>query len=397
MLIACSDCGTIQQIHVLRRPGRLVCCRCDCALERTAGRALDYALALSLATLLLLFPANLMTLFQVSVLGMERASCLGSGVIGLWQQGFAPLAIVVGMQGVVLPFLRFGLLATALGAVRCKTQGSWTGAVFRWAERLDVWAMPDVFLIGAAIGYSRVAARLPLTIGPGGWCLIAAASLAMLTRATLDRRAVWRRIAVPADPPPGPVIACRTCDLIVPQQHAGERCPRCRDRLYHRVPSSIMRATALVVAGYLLYPVANYFPMSVDRQLGSLHDHTIASGVAQLVGAGLWPLAAVIFTTSIAIPLLKLVGLTWLIWSVRYRHTRHVVFQTKLYRVIREIGRWSNVDVFTIAVFLPLMQLDGLVSVRAATGASAFLAVIVLTMLAARLFDTRLLWDLARS
>ncbi|HTW71258.1 MAG TPA: paraquat-inducible protein A [Acetobacteraceae bacterium] len=396
MIIACSDCGTIQQIHVPRRPGRLVCCRCDCVLERSAGRALDYALALSLTTLLLLFPANLMTLFRVSMLGMERTSHLGSGVIGLWQQGFAPLAIVVGLQGIVLPFFRFGLLATALGAVRCGTQGPWIGAIFRWAERLDVWAMPDVFLIGAAIGYSRVAAQLPLVIAPGGWCLVSAAALAMLTRASLDRRAIWRHIGTPPDPPPGPTIACRACDLVVPQAQAGGRCPRCLDRLHPRVPFSVMRASALVAAGYLLYPVANYFPMSVDHQLGVVRDHTIANGVAQLLGAGLWPLAAVIFTTSIAIPLLKLVGLTWLIWSVRHRRTRHLVFKTKLYRVIREIGRWSNVDVFTIAIFLPLMRFDGLVSVRAATGASAFLAVIVLTMLAARLFDTRLLWDLAR-
>jgi len=397
MLIACSDCGIVQRIHPLRRPGRLMCCRCECVLERTAGRALDYALALSLATFMLLFPANLMTLFRVSILGIERSSRLGSGVIGLWHQGFAPLAIVAGLQGVVLPFFRFGLLAAALGTVRCNMAGPWAGAAFRWAERLDVWAMPDVFLIGAAIGYSRVAARLPLSIGAGGWCLICAAALAMLTRATLDRRAIWRHIGTPADPPPGPTIACRTCDLIVPADHTGGRCPRCRDKLYRRVPFSIMRATALVTAGYLLYPVANYFPMSVDLRLGTAQGHTIAGSVVQLLGAGLWPLAALIFTTSIAIPLLKLVGLTWLIWSVRHRRSQHLVFQTRLYRVIREIGRWSNVDVFTIAIFLPLMQFQGLVSVRAATGASAFLAVIVLTMLAARLFDARLLWDTVRS
>jgi paraquat-inducible protein A len=79
MLIACSDCGTVQQIHRLHRPGRLLCRRCDCVLERAAGRALDHALALSLATLLLLCPANLMTLFRVTILGVGRSSRLGSG------------------------------------------------------------------------------------------------------------------------------------------------------------------------------------------------------------------------------------------------------------------------------------------------------------------------------
>lgn len=133
--------------------------------------------------------------------------------------------------------------------------------------------------------------------------------------------------------------------------------------------------------------------MSVNSQFGELHTHTIASGIEQLLGAGLWPLAAVIFCTSIAIPLLKLIGLTWLIWSAKCGSRRHLPFKTKMYRVIEEIGRWSNIDIFTIAIFLPLMQFGSFVSVRAAQGAPAFLAVIVLAMIAVRVFDPRLMWD----
>ena len=70
--------------------------------------------------------------------------------------------------------------------------------------------------------------------------------------------------------------------------------------------------------------------------------------------------------------------------------------KTRVYRLIVEIGRWSNVDVFTIAIFLPLMQFGSLLSVHAGTGAPAFLAVIVLTMFAVRFFDPRLMWDNAR-
>ena len=158
-----------------------------------------------------------------------------------------------------------------------------------------------------------------------------------------------------------------------------------------------MQASALVAAGYLLYPVANYFPMSIDIQLGQVKQHTIASGLEQLVSAGLWPLAVLIFCASIAIPLLKLIGMTWLILSARQGSRRRLLLKTRLYRVIREIGRWSNIDVFTIAIFLPLMQFSGLVSVRAASGAPAFLAVIVLTMLAVHLFDPRLIWDPVRT
>jgi paraquat-inducible protein A len=105
----------------------------------------------------------------------------------------------------------------------------------------------------------------------------------------------------------------------------------------------------------------------------------------------------VIFCTSIAIPLLKLCGLTWLVWTTHRHSERGLVLKTRIYRVVSEIGRWSNVDVFTIATFLPIMQFGSLLSVHAGKGAPAFLAVIVLTMLAVRFFDPRLMWDAARS
>src|SRR5690348_11857025 len=94
-------------------------------------------------------------------------------------------------------FFRYGLLVATLGAIRGGFDRRWIGPGFRWAEKLDLWAMPDVFLIGCAIGYSRIEPYAPVKIGGGGWCIIGAALLAMMTRASLDRRAIWRHIQVP--------------------------------------------------------------------------------------------------------------------------------------------------------------------------------------------------------
>jgi paraquat-inducible protein A len=238
-----------------------------------------------------------------------------------------------------------------------------------------------------------VATRLPITIGPGGWFLISAATLAMLTRASLDRRAIWRMIGPSPSPGSGDTVGCGTCDLVLSAELLGQPCPRCQATLWRRQPLSLTRSAALVAAGYLLYPVANYFPMSVQIELNDAKNHTIAAGIEQLFTSGFWPLGVVIFCTSIAIPLLKLCGLTWLIWTTRQHSRRSLVFKTRVYRFISEIGRWSNVDVFTIAIFLPIMQFGSLLSVHVGTGAPAFLAVIVLTMLAVRFFDPRLMWD----
>jgi len=393
-VIACPDCAAIQRLPDLRRGGLVECRRCGSTLERSNGRSLDAALAFAIATLLLLFPANLLPLMSVSFLGTEHASQLGAGVVIMWQQHFMLIATVVAAQAVVLPFFRFGLLASVLAALRLGRPGPWVGMAFRWSERLDLWAMPDVFLIGLFVGYGRVRHSLPVQIEAGGWCIIGAAFLTMVTRASLDRRTIWRRIEPPqAVSPTG--LACTSCDLVSDQHEAGARCPRCRARLWPRKPFSIMRTAALLATGYLLYPVANIYPMSIAIQLGSPKPHTIFDGVQELIGANLWPLAAIIFMTSIGIPMLKLIGLTWLCISVRRKSRWALRTKTRVYRIIHEIGRWSNVDIYTIVVFLPLMQFGQFVSIRTATGAAAFLAVVVVSMIAARWFDPRLMWDAA--
>jgi paraquat-inducible protein A len=327
---------------------------------------------------------------------VSRTSFLGSGIVEIGSEGWPLLAAVLGLQAVVFPFIRFGLLASSLAALRFDVAGPWVGQVFRWGEQLDHWAMPDVFLFGAAVGDSRVVAFIPVTIGSGGWCLIAAAFLAMLSRATLDRRSIWHLIGQPVPLPDGPRIACTECDLVLPAHQEGGRCLRCRAPLRCRKRDSLVRTAALVAAGFLFYPVANYFPMSVQYRLGETMTHTITTGVEDLFGAGLWPLGIVIFCTSIAIPLLKLVGLSWMMWCVHRGSRNRLLLRTRLYRVIEEIGRWSNIDVFTIAVFAPLMQAAPLLKVGAGKGAPAFLAVIVLTMFAVRAFDPRLVWDVER-
>jgi paraquat-inducible protein A len=397
MTIACTDCGTLQDIPPLPWGAVAVCPTCDNRLERTNGRSVNAALACASATFVLLFPANLAPLMHVSMLGMTRDSRLGSGVVALWQHQWVVVALLVAAFAVILPFVRFGLLSLVLGLLQLGRRPSWLGRAFRWSLHLDQWAMPDVFLIGSAVGYSRIAAVMPVKIGWGGICLIFAAFLCMLSRATLDRRAVWRVLSPESAAPPEDqaAIACRFCDLVRPAAAAGSRCPRCGLQMSARKPDSIVRTAALVIAGFALFFPANLYPMSVDRQFGVLVPHRIVDGILELFQAHLWPLGVLIFFTSIAIPLLKLAGLSWFLLSVWRGSRRRLVLKTRLCHLIDEIGRWSCVDVFTIAAFMPLMQFDGVVNTDAANGAPAFLLVVVVTMLASHAFDPRLIWDAA--
>lgn len=395
MAIACPDCGTLQEMPPPPFGSTASCPVCKHKLERTNGRSIAAALACSTATFVLLFPANLLPLMSVSILGLHQQSRLISSVTALWHGHWVIAAVLIGVFVIVLPFVRFGLLSVVLTCVRLGLRPPWLGSAFRWTMHLDQWAMPDVFLFACAVGYKRVAVNLPVVIGTGGWCFIAAAALCMLCRATLDRRTVWRAIAAEHPTPDAQegAISCVVCDVVVPATAEHSPCPRCGRRLTARKPNALFYALALTIAGFVLYLPANFLPMSVSIQTGDTTTYRIVDGILILAQAGLWPLAAIVFVTSIAIPGLKLIGMLWLVFSVRHKSSRHLVFKTRTYRFIEAIGRWSNVDPFIVAVFVPLIHFGALANSHPAPATTALMLVVLLTMFASSRFDPRLLWD----
>lgn len=397
MTIACPDCGTLQDIPSLRRGDVAVCRRCEARLERVNARSVSASLACALSTLMLLFPGNLLTLMTLRFAGHTINIRLGSGIPALWAGGWPVLAVLVCVSAVILPFVRYVLLVLALGAVQLKLDAPWRGWVFRWAILLDRWAMPEVFLIACIIGYARIEAQASIVfVGAGGYCFLAASIMAMLSRALLDRRTVWRAIAPERPVQPGAhVLSCTVCDLVQPLARERKPCPRCGHRLRARIPGVHARTLALIIASLLLYVPANVFPMSVTHIPGHDQSYRIVDGVMALFGAGLWPLGVMVSCSSIGIPVAKLLGLAWCLVSIRRRSNRHLVLKTKLYRWIDEAGRWSSIDPFIIAILVPLMHFRDLVRTDAGGGATPFIIVVALTMVASRSFDPRLLWDAA--
>jgi paraquat-inducible protein A len=100
-----------------------------------------------------------------------------------------------------------------------------------------------------------------------------------------------------------------------------------------------------------------------------------------------------VFIASIVVPLLKIVALAVLWWTAWRRSTRHRLQRSALYRMVEFIGRWSMLDIYAISLLATLVQIQSFASIIVGRGALAFGAVVVLTLLAARTFDERLLWD----
>ena len=315
----------------------------------------------------------------------------------MWRLDWPLLAIVIGLFAIALPLVRFAMLSLVLGLVTLGARPSWLGAVFRVSNQLQTWAMPDVFLLGLWVAYARLSATVSTTLDPGAICFIGAGVAALFTRAALDKPAVWR--AIFHDTPTGTGlarIACPSCELVVACAD-GDRCPRCAARINARSPGAVPIAVALTLAGLILYFPANLYPIATIPIGLKPTAYTVLGGVIDLLQAHLFGLALLVFAASFAIPFFKLLGLSWCIFSVLARSRRWLPAKTKTYRVIEEIGRWSMVDPFVIAVFVPVTQFNAAISSSADAAAPFFTTVVVFTIIAAKAFDPRLMWDAARS
>lgn len=152
----------------------------------------------------------------------------------------------------------------------------------------------------------------------------------------------------------------------------------------------LQRVIALVVTGLILYIPANIYPVMTLTITGDVQPLTIIGGVQELYDTGLAPVAAIVFLASIVVPFFKLASLSWLL--LMHGHERWQRKRTVLLRFLRLIGSWSMVDLFLLSILVAVGQLGILASVRAGIGALFFAAVLVASILAADIYEARMIW-----
>lgn len=187
------------------------------------------------------------------------------------------------------------------------------------------------------------------------------------------------------------LAGCHTCGKVSPV--ALGRCPRCDTPLHLRKPDSVNRTMAFMLAAAALYIPANFLPMMTMVELGDTTDNTIVGGILYFWNTGAYPIALVILTASIIIPLLKIVALSWLCLAASGKLHPSPTVLGRIYWLTELFGRWSMIDIFVVGILVALVQVGNYMTVTPGPGALAFAGVVVLTMFAAMSFDPRLLWD----
>jgi paraquat-inducible protein A len=403
-IIACHECGTIHRLPDMPDDTTAGCGACGAKIFIRFERSVERTLALYLASLALFVVANAFAILTMSIGGQTNASTIPDSVRALYNDGMWPLALAVGLAGIALPLAKILGMLAILVPLQLQLRPPWIVAGFRWVERLQAWSMMEVYLLGVIVAYVKLQDLATVHVGVSLYAFVGTIILMAAADSRFEPHAIWRRLAPQARsdvliPVPGTMLlACEQCDQIVRADTAhlhGLACSRCATPLHHRKPDSLNRSWALAVTAAVLYIPANLLPIMTVTSFGKGTPDTIVSGVIELLHAGMWPIALLVFFASITVPVLKLVGLVYLLISVHRRSTRRLRDRTVMYRIIEGVGRWSMVDVFMIGILAALVALGNLATIAPGPGAVAFCGVVIVTILAAMAFDPRLMWDMA--
>ncbi len=190
------------------------------------------------------------------------------------------------------------------------------------------------------------------------------------------------------------LISCKNCHQMYERENYDKFvCTRCNHIVRHRIKDSLQISLALTICAILLYIPAMIYPIMEVTRFGVKAQSTILGGVISFLEHGSYFIAGVIFIASVVIPMIKLVGLLFIFTSLKVNVKMSNNRKILIFKFIEAIGKWSMIDIYVVALLASIVQLDEIFNIKGGIAATSFALMVILTMIAANRFDTRIIWD----
>uniref|UniRef100_UPI004048E1BF paraquat-inducible protein A n=3 Tax=Aliarcobacter sp. TaxID=2321116 RepID=UPI004048E1BF len=190
------------------------------------------------------------------------------------------------------------------------------------------------------------------------------------------------------------LISCKNCHKVYEKENYDDFvCTRCNHKVRKRIKDSLQVSLSLTICAILLYIPAMVYPIMEVTKLGVNIESTILEGVISFLEYENYFIAFVVFTASIVIPMIKLMGLLFIFISLKINVKMQNKTKILIFKFIEAIGKWSMIDIYVIAILASVVQLDEVFNIKGGIAATSFALMVILTMIAAHRFDTRIIWD----
>ncbi|SLN24480.1 Paraquat-inducible protein A [Aquimixticola soesokkakensis] len=192
-LIACERCGLLWPMSGEHSP----CGRCGHKLSSRNTGSIQRVWAWWLAGLMCYIPANLYPMLVTDMLTSHSASTIVQGAIEIAHHGDLPIALVILIASVAIPFAKFAAVAylalsiRPLGRFRARASAHRRHQLYELVEYIGRWSMIDVFVVAILSALVQLNAAASIHPGPAAVTFALSVIFTMLSAQAFDSRMIW--------------------------------------------------------------------------------------------------------------------------------------------------------------------------------------------------------------
>ena len=393
-ILGCPECG--QAVCAAAEIGEMADCpACGKNLIRIEKNPYLLPFLYAITALFVLLPVSFGFFLAVRMPTVSERLTFPTMVHNLLRQDYSFLANAMFILTFATPLFFLILLLYVLGAFIHNKNRPFLLPAARWLFRLKQWLMVDIFAVSSIVALIKIKVYAEVAFGLSFYAIFIYAILLARISQSITPHWLFAKAAELSNKNitySNNTVFCHRCFFRQPENNA--RCSICGTFILFRRTHSLMLSTAFLMAAIICYIPANLLPMMITSDPRVTISSQIFDGVLTLWRNKDYLVAVIIFSASIAVPLLKIVGMIILLLSAKFRLSEKIAAHqlSLLHRVIEWVGRWSMIDIFVTIILMAAFSTP-IAKVEAGSATIYFTLVVVLTMLSAYFFDTRLLWE----
>jgi paraquat-inducible protein A len=196
MFDACPECDLLLNLASPEPGDKAHCPRCGYLLQRPHKHSIERTLALSMAGLILMMPANVLPMIAIKLLGNSQEGNLWSGVFMLFKEEMWAVAVLVMLSSVLLPLVNMTLALVISLHLFINKSNKYLSFMMRWYQHLNEWAMIEVYALGIIVAWVKLSDDAVVKFGLGLYAFIGLLIINAMLANELDSYTFWRRIAL---------------------------------------------------------------------------------------------------------------------------------------------------------------------------------------------------------
>lgn len=385
-IVECHECALSVDISQLTERQKALCPRCGLVLTAKHHNALDRIVAYSISAIFFLILSLPFEFLAFQSNGIERKIDILASITILNENNYHVLALLEVLTIFVIPVLILFSMIYLIIPLRKGIYPRGGQYLLKLTYKLIPWSMVEIFVVGVLVSLIKIISLADISLGPSFYAYILF-SLAMTAAVLHMDKHQLQQLLNSSELKKS--AQNKQIHASIPTESSSPN----YSSLAFKKKISVQKTWALLITSIVFYIPANLLPIMNTRFLGQDEPSTILGGVILLWKMGSYPIAAVIFIASVAVPLAKMFVLAWLNYSVHHQHSRFSKERIKLYRLAEFVGRWSMVDVYVVIILVTLIQLGNTMSIYPGGAALAFSGVVITTMLAAMSFEPQFIWQ----